>query len=226
MNVVNHVAIIMDGNGRWGIKKRGSRRFGHLSGFKNLEKIVDFSLKNNIPYLTLFAFSTENWRRPKSEIKYLFDLIRKYFNRKTDTLVNKGVKIKIIGKKNTLPFDIKKILHQVEKRTKKNFKINLFLALNYGSKEEIINAFKKVPKSKIKNLNIKNFETYLYTSGAPSPDILIRTGGHHRLSNFLLWQSAYTELFFINKLWPDFNEIDLKQILNKYRKIKRNFGKI
>ncbi len=226
MKTIKHVAIIMDGNGRWGLKKRGSRHFGHLSGFRNLENIVDFSIKKKISYLTLFAFSTENWKRPESEIKYLFDLIRKYFKKKISSLMEKGARIKIIGNKNKLPKDVRKIISNVEKITKKNKKIQILLALNYGSKEEIVNSFKKLIKKKVKKVSVKQISNYLYTSRIPDPEILIRTGGYFRLSNFLLWQSAYSELFFLKKLWPDFKEKDFSKVIQKYYKIKRNFGSL
>ena len=197
-----------------------------MSGFRNLENIVDFSIKKKISYLTLFAFSTENWKRPESEIKYLFDLIRKYFKKKINSLMEKGAKIKIIGNKNKLPKDVRKIIGNVEKITKKNKKIQILLALNYGSKEEIMNAFKKLIKNKVKKIGVKQISNYLYTSRVPDPEILIRTGGYCRLSNFLLWQSAYSELFFLKKLWPDFKEEDFSKIIKKYYKIKRNFGSL
>ena len=226
MNKLNHVAIIMDGNGRWGLKKKGSRNYGHLKGIKAVETVIKSALIKKIPYLTLYTFSTENWGRPDSEINFLFDLIRKSLKRKLKTLIKQGIKIKILGQTKRLPQDITKIIKQIEKRTLKNNKITLNLALNYGSKEEIINACKKLSLKKNKEINIINLEKELYTSNLPDPDVLIRTGGTRRLSNFLLWQLAYTEIFFINKLWPDFNEIDFNKIIIKYKKIKRNFGNI
>jgi len=226
MNKLNHVAIIMDGNGRWGLKKKGSRNYGHLKGIKAVETVIKSALIKKIPYLTLYTFSTENWGRPDSEINFLFDLIRKSLKRKLKTLIKQGIKIKILGQTKRLPQDITKIIKQIEKRTLKNNKITLNLALNYGSKEEIINACKKLSLKKNKEINIINLEKELYTRNLPDPDVLIRTGGTRRLSNFLLWQLAYTEIFFINKLWPDFNEIDFNKIIIKYKKIKRNFGNI
>ena len=226
MNKLNHVAIIMDGNGRWGLKKKGSRNYGHLKGIKAVETVIKSALIKKIPYLTLYTFSTENWGRPDSEINFLFDLIRKSLKRKLKTLIKQGIKIKILGQTKRLPLDITKIIKQIEKRTLKNNKITLNLALNYGSKEEIINACKKLSLKKNKEINIINLEKELYTRNLPDPDVLIRTGGTRRLSNFLLWQLAYTEIFFINKLWPDFNEIDFNNIIKKFYSIKRNFGKI
>ena len=226
MNELNHVAIIMDGNGRWGLKKKRSRNYGHLKGIKTVETVIKSSLIKKIPYLTLYTFSTENWRRPDSEINFLFDLIRKSLKKKIKTLIKQGIKVNIIGQTKRLPKDIIKIIKQIEKKTLKNKKITLNLALNYGSKEEIINACRKLTLKKNQEISINNLEKELYTYNLPDPDILIRTGGAKRLSNFLLWQLAYTELFFIDKLWPDFNENDFNKIILSYKKIKRNFGKI
>ena len=226
MNQLNHVAIIMDGNGRWGLKKKKSRNFGHLKGIKSVETIIKSSLIRKIPYLTLYTFSTENWKRPDSEINFLFDLIRKSLKKKINKIIKQGIRVKIIGNKNGLPQDIKKIVKLIEKKTIKNKKITLNLALNYGSKEEIINAFSKLISKKKREISINNFEKELYTRNIPDPEILIRTGGTKRLSNFLLWQLAYTEIFFIDKLWPDFNENDFNEIIKKFYNIKRNFGNI
>ena len=226
MNQLNHVAIIMDGNGRWGLKKKKSRNFGHLKGIKSVETIIKSSLIKKIPYLTLYTFSTENWGRPDNEINFLFDLIRKSLKKKLKTLIKQGIKVNIIGQTQKLPKDIIKIIKQIKKKTLKNKKITLNLALNYGSKEEIVNACKKLTSKKNQEININNLEKELYTHNLPDPDVLIRTGGTKRLSNFLLWQIAYTEIFFVDKLWPDFNENDFNKIILKYKKIKRNFGKI
>ena len=226
MNKLNHVAIIMDGNGRWGLKKKNSRNYGHLKGIGSVEKAVKVSIQKNIPYLTLYTFSTENWKRPEGEINFLFNLIRKSLKKNLKRIIKQGIKIKIIGKKSGLPSDIKQIIHFIEKKTKKNKSINLNLALNYGSKDEIIYACKKILLKKNKKLTIKSFEDNLYTKNIPDPEILIRTGGVKRLSNFLLWQLAYTEIFFIDKLWPDFSGSDFTKILLKFRRIKRNFGTV
>ena len=226
MNKLNHVAIIMDGNGRWGLKKRGSRNYGHLQGIKTVEAVIKYSLIQKIPHLTLYTFSTENWRRPDSEISFLFDLIRKSLKKKIKKIIKQGIKVKIIGQKKELPKDIIEIVKLIEKKTLNNKKITLNLALNYGSKEEIINACKRLALKKGKKINVSNFEKELYTKNIPDPEILIRTGGTKRLSNFLLWQLAYTEIFFVDKLWPDFNENDFNRIIIKFNKIKRNFGKI
>ena len=226
MNNLNHVAIIMDGNGRWGLKKKRSRNYGHAQGLKTLEIIIKPSIESKIPFLTLYTFSTENWRRPESEINFLFDLIRKSLKKKLKKLIKQGIKVNIIGQKKGLPKDIIKISKQIERKTLKNKKITLNLALNYGSKEEIVNACKKLISKKNKKINTNSLEKELYTHNIPDPDVLIRTGGTKRLSNFLLWQLAYTEIFFIDKLWPDFNENDFNIVVTKFNKIKRNFGKI
>ncbi len=225
MNSLQHVAIIMDGNGRWGIKRKKSRNFGHKAGLKTVEKIIKISIKNKIKYLTLFAFSTENWKRPKNEIKFLFKLLDTFINKKIVEFKKNNIRLKIIGDINNFNHKLKKKLTDSEKITLKNKKLQVNLALNYGSKYELVRAFKLLNKKKFK-VNIKNIEKNLYSSGIPDPEILIRTGNTHRLSNFLLWQLAYTEIFFEKKLWPDFNEKDYSQILNKYKKTKRNFGNI
>ena len=226
MNKLNHVAIIMDGNGRWGLKKKNSRNYGHLKGIQTVEKVIKCSLKEKIPFLTLYTFSTENWKRPESEIDFLFNLIRNSLKKNLKKIIKQGIKINIIGKKRGLPKDILKIIKLIEKKTFYNKKIVLNLALNYGSKEEILNACNKVLLKKKEIVSIKNLEDKLYTRNMPDPDIMIRTGGNKRLSNFLLWQLAYAEIFFISKLWPEFNEDDYYKIIKKFYKIKRNFGKI
>ena len=226
MNELNHIAIIMDGNGRWGLKKKKSRNYGHLHGIKAVETVIKSSLIKKISHLTLYTFSTENWQRPDSEINFLFDLIRKSLKRKIQKIIKQGIKVNIIGQRKRLPKDIVDIVKLIEKKTVKNKKITLNLALNYGSKEEIINAFSNLISKKKKEININNFEKELYTRNIPDPEILIRTGGTKRLSNFLLWQLAYTEIFFIDKLWPDFNENDFNEIIKKFYNIKRNFGNI
>ena len=226
MNKLNHVAIIMDGNGRWGLKKKNSRNYGHLKGLQTVEKVIKCSVKEQISFLTLYTFSTENWKRPESEIDFLFNLIRNSLKKNLKKIIKQGIKINIIGKKRGLPKDILKIIKLIEKKTFYNKKIVLNLALNYGSKEEILNACNKVLLRKKEIVSIKNLEDKLYTRNMPDPDIMIRTGGNKRLSNFLLWQLAYAEIFFISKLWPEFNEDDYYKIIKKFYKIKRNFGKI
>ena len=224
MNPLNHVAIIMDGNGRWGIKHKKSRNAGHKEGLKTVEKIIKTSIKNKIRFLTLYAFSTENWKRPKKEITFLFDLLENFLTNKINDLHKQNIKLKIIGVKKFSP-KLNRLLNLSEKKTYKNSKLQINLALNYGSKFEIISAFKNLFKNKNK-INEKNLRKYLQTGNTPDPDVLIRTGDTNRLSNFLLWQLAYSEIFFEKKLWPDFNEKDYNRIIKKYKKIKRNFGKI
>ena len=226
MNQLSHVAIIMDGNGRWGLKKRGSRNYGHLKGINTVETVIKSSLDQKIPYLTLYTFSTENWKRPNKEINFLFDLIRKHIKKNLKKIIKQGIRINIIGKRKKLPPDIVQSLKLIEKKTKKKNEITINLALNYGSKEEIVDVCRKFVSEKTQKVNIINFQKKLYTKSIPDPDILIRTGGTRRLSNFLLWQLAYTEIFFVDKLWPDFNKNDFNKIISKFHKIKRNFGKI
>ena len=224
MNLLNHIAIIMDGNGRWGLKHKNSRNEGHKAGLKTLEKIIKETINQKINHLTLFAFSTENWNRPKKEINYLFNLLHSFLSKKIEDLHNKNIKLKIIGTKN-FSKKLNKLLEQSEKKTVKNTKLQINLALNYGSKFEILNALKKLNKNNNK-INEKNFKKYLQTKNIPDPEILIRTGNTKRLSNFLLWQLAYAEIFFEKKLWPDFDEKDYIKIIKKFKKIKRNFGSI
>ena len=226
MNVLNHVAIIMDGNGRWGLKKKNSRNYGHLKGLDTVETVIKVSIIKKISFLTLYTFSTENWKRPLNEVNFLFDLIRKSLKKNLKKIVEQGIKVNVIGHKRGLPKDIKETIKLIKTKTQKNKKITVNLALNYGSKEEIISASKLLRKQKNKVINIKNFEEHLYTKNMPNPDILIRTGGTKRLSNFLLWQLAYTEIFFLDKMWPDFSKNDYEKIINNFYKIKRNFGKI
>ena len=224
MNPINHVAIIMDGNGRWGLQYRNSRNAGHKAGLKTVEKIIKESIKNKIEFLTLYAFSTENWKRPKKEVSYLFGLLENFLLNRIEELHKQNIKLKIIGIKN-FSKKLNKLLNHCEKKTNKNTKLQINLALNYGSKIELINAFKEISKKKI-SINEKNFSKYLQTRNIPDPDLLIRTGDKNRLSNFLLWQLAYAEIFFEKKLWPSFNEKDYNDIIKKYKKIKRNFGSI
>ena len=224
MNPIKHVAIIMDGNGRWGIKHKNSRNLGHKEGLKTVEKIIKSTVKNKIRYLTLFTFSTENWKRPKNEINFLFSLLENFLINKINDLKKQNIKLKILGKKK-FSKNINKLLLKTEKVTHKNKRLQINLALNYGAKSEIINTIKILNKKKL-TINENNINRNLYTNKIPDPDILIRTGDTKRLSNFLLWQLAYTEIFFVKKLWPDFNSNDYNKILNNFKKIKRNFGKI
>jgi len=226
MNKLNHVAIIMDGNGRWGLRKNKSRNYGHLKGLKSVEKVIKTAIRNKIPFLTLYTFSTENWKRPKDEINFLFDLIRKSLKSNLKKIIKQEIKINIIGKKKGLPKDISNIIKYSEKKTIKNKRLTLNIALNYGSKEEIISAFNKLSRIQKRRLNMNDLEKKLYTRNIPDPDILIRTGGTKRLSNFLLWQLAYSEIYFVKKMWPDFNEYDFTKIIKKFFTIKRNFGNV
>jgi len=224
MNPLNHVAIIMDGNGRWGLRNKNTRNEGHKAGLNTVEKIIKETINQKIKYLTLYAFSTENWKRPKKEINYLFRLLENFLLNRIDDLHKKNIKLNIIGVRN-FSKKLNKLLNFSEKKTSKNTTLQINLALNYGSKFEIINALKKMNKNNDK-INEKNLSKYLQTKNTPDPEILIRTGNTKRLSNFLLWQLAYSEIFFEKKLWPDFNERDYIKIIKKFKKIKRNFGKI
>ena len=224
MNPLKHVAFIMDGNGRWGLKNKNSRNQGHKEGLKTVENIINYSLKKDIKYLTFYAFSSENWKRPKKEINYLFKLLKIFLKNKVSEFIKNNIKLKILGEKK-FSKELNYLLNKVEKKTKHNSKIQINLALNYGSKNEIINAIKKLSKKK-KPINIKNLESFLYTKDIPEPDILIRTGNTKRLSNFLLWQISYSEIFFEKKLWPDFSTKDFNKVITKYKNTKRNYGSL
>ena len=223
MNKLNHVAFIMDGNGRWGLKKNKGRNFGHLKGVETVKKIVKSSIELKIPIVTFYVFSSENWKRPRKEINFLFKLINIYFKQEIKNITSQGIKINIMGEIKALSLNLRTLLKKTMHLTRNNNQIIVNLAINYGSKNEIFQAIKKTTKKK---LNIKNLEKNFFFKTLPNPDILIRTGGHQRLSNFMLWQLAYTELFFLKKLWPDFKKNDFIRILKKYKKIKRNFGDI
>ena len=224
MNPLNHVAIIMDGNGRWGLKNKKSRNAGHKAGLITLEKIINETIKKKIKYLTLYAFSTENWKRPKKEVNYLFNLLENFLIKEIYNLNKQDIKLKIIGLKK-FTVKLNRLLKTAENKTKNNKTLQLNLAINYGSKSELIYAIKKLNKQN-KRINEKNLNLYLQTKNIPDPDLLIRTGNTKRLSNFLLWQLAYSEIFFEKKLWPDFNEKDYKKIIIKYKMTKRNYGNI
>ena len=225
MNPIKHVAIIMDGNGRWGVQNKGSRNLGHRAGLGTIESIIEETINQKISHLTLYTFSTENWKRPKKEIDYLFNLLEGFLLKKIHNLMHNKIKLKILGNKKKFSLNLQKLLKKSEKSTFSNSRLQINLALNYGSKEELINAIKIIKKNK-KNINEMNIQEHLYTKGIPDPDLLIRTGNTRRLSNFLLWQIAYTEIFFEKKLWPDFNKKDYKKILKNFRESKRNFGGI
>tara|TARA_Y100001970_G_scaffold286372_1_gene408348 strand:+ start:602 stop:1276 length:675 start_codon:yes stop_codon:yes gene_type:complete len=224
MNPLNHVAIIMDGNGRWGLKHKKSRNAGHKAGLVIVEKIIQETIKKKIKYLTLFAFSTENWKRPKKEINYLFNLLENFLKKKIKDLHSKNIKLKIIGFKK-FSKKLNHLLDTSERKTSKNTKLQINLALNYGSRLELIYAIKKLIRVK-KKIDTENINQYLLTKNIPEPDLLIRTGNTRRLSNFLLWQLAYSEIYFEKKLWPDFNEKDYSKIIKKFKKTKRNYGNI
>jgi undecaprenyl diphosphate synthase len=225
MNPVKHVAIIMDGNGRWGIKHKKSRNEGHRAGLKTVESIINESINTDIKYLTLYAFSTENWKRPKKEISFLFSLLENFLTNKINNLIKKNIKLKFMGEINKLPTKLRKSIKTAEFKTSKNKSLQVNVALNYGSKNELINSIKIVYKKKIK-INENNISKNLFTKNIMDPDILIRTGNTQRLSNFMLWQLAYTEIFFEKKMWPDFDASDFKKILSKFKSTKRNFGSI
>jgi undecaprenyl diphosphate synthase len=225
MNPVNHVAIIMDGNGRWGIKHKNSRNAGHRAGLDTVEAVINQCLKKKIKFLTLYTFSSENWKRPKNEITFLFRLLENFLNKKINKIIEKDIKLKFIGELNKLPTKLQKLIKLSEKKTGKKRLLQVNIALNYGSRIELINAIKKINKKRIK-VNENNINKNLYSKDLPDPDILIRTGDTHRLSNFLLWQLSYTEIFFKKKLWPDFNVKDFNNILDKFKNVKRNFGSI
>ena len=225
MNPVKHVAIIMDGNGRWGVKHKQSRNAGHRAGLNTVDLVINHCINHKIEFLTLYTFSSENWKRPKNEIIFLFKLLENFLKKKINKIIEKDIKLKFIGELNKLPTKLQKSIKLSEKKTfdKKTLQVNI--ALNYGSKIELINTIKKIKQKKI-TINEKNIDKNLYTKYLPDPDILIRTGDTQRLSNFLLWQLSYTEIFFEKKLWPDFKSKDFKKILNKFKNIKRNFGSI
>ena len=222
----SHIAIIMDGNGRWGLKKYNDRNKGHYYGLLNINKVIEHCIKINIKYLTLYTFSTENWNRPKKEIDYLFFLFKYFYKKNFNKLNKNNIKIKFIGDLKNIPKDLKIIIKKIEDKTKNNDAITVIFAFNYGAKSELVNAFKNIIKNKTKvnEINEELINNYLYTNNIPDPDILIRTGGEKRLSNFLLWQLSYAELFFINKNWPDFNFFDLKKVINTFKVTKRKFG--
>jgi undecaprenyl diphosphate synthase len=225
MNPINHVAVIMDGNGRWGIKHKGSRNLGHRAGLKTVENVIQVSIEEKIKYLTLYTFSTENWKRPKKEVNFLFKLLENFLIEKIDDLIKQKIKLKFIGDLKRITPTLKKLIKISEKKTSQNSIIQVNIALNYGSRSELINTLKLINKKKIK-INEMNIDNNLFTKNIPSPDIMIRTGNTQRLSNFLLWQLAYTEIFFEKKLWPDFKKKNFIMILKKYKLIKRNFGSV
>ena len=220
----SHIAIIMDGNGRWGLKKYNDRNKGHYYGLQNINKVIKNCIKLHIKYLTLYTFSTENWNRPKKEIEYLFFLFKFFYQKNFNKINKNNIRIKFIGDLKNIPADLKVIIKKIQEKTKNNNRITVVFAFNYGAKSELINAFKKIHKNKKNKISEELISNNLYTKNMPDPDILVRTGGEKRLSNFLLWQLSYAELFFMEKSWPDFNFLDLKKIVNKFSGIKRRFG--
>ena len=225
MNSIKHVAIIMDGNGRWGIKNKKSRNLGHKAGLATIEKIIKKTVQKKIKFLTLYAFSTENWKRPKKEVQFLFNLLEDFLIKKTNQLNKQNIKFAVIGSRKNFTKKLVKILSNSEESTKNNKSLQINLALNYGSKSELINAINSMKKKNIL-FNESNITKHLYTKNVPDPDLLIRTGNTNRLSNFLLWQLAYSEIYFVKKLWPDFLPKDYNKILNNFKNLKRNFGAI
>ena len=225
MNPIKHVAIIMDGNGRWGVKNKKSRNLGHKAGLVTAEKIIKETVKKKIKFITLYAFSTENWKRPKKEVQFLFNLLEEFLITKTNQLNKQDIKFTVIGIRKNFSKKLIRILSNSESSTKNNKSLQVSLALNYGFKSELINAINIMRKYNIL-FNESNITKHLYTKNVPDPDLLIRTGNTNRLSNFLLWQLAYTEIFFVDKLWPDFSLRDYNKILNNYKNLKRNFGAI
>ena len=222
---INHIAIIMDGNGRWAKKNLVNKKNGHQAGIDTAIKICKSISKDSIVnHLTLYTFSTENWNRSPQEIRQLFELINSTYKQFKDTAIDQNIKIIHLGKKSKLPKQTINIINDVVESTKMNNGLTLNIALNYGGRSEILDAFIKFKKSKL-NISEKNFYKFLYNPKLPDPEIIIRTGGDLRLSNFLLWQSAYSEFFFTKTLWPNFNYIQLKKIINNFNKRKRNFGK-
>ncbi|MCH2541308.1 MAG: isoprenyl transferase [Alphaproteobacteria bacterium] len=225
--IPNHVAIIMDGNNRWTKKKKLKGFAGHEKGIDSIQTAVDTAIFYNIKFLTLFSFSSENWARPKKEVKFLMNLLRRYLSKKIKKLMESNISIKMIGDKKKLPKDIVNKIEKYQKLTSKNNKLHLNFALNYGSRNEILIALRKIISKYVKKKILINEETIssnLYTKNIPDPDLLIRTSGEKRISNFLLWQLAYTELVFLDVLWPDFKKKHFADALNQYSKRVRRYG--
>ena len=223
MTFPEHVAIIMDGNGRWGLKKKKSRNYGHKKGLETVEKIIEAAVYKKIKYLTLFVFSTENWKRPVKEVNYLIRLLNKYIDKEISNLLKKNIKINVIGDISPFPNILKNKIKKISSLSKTNNKIQINMALNYGSRQEIIKAINSLNKNNLK-INEKNINKFLYTHDVPEPEILIRTGNTKRISNFLTWQIIYSEIFFVKKMWPDFSKNDFYKIIENYKKIERKFG--
>ena len=227
-NIPQHIGIIMDGNRRWAEKRGLTVNEGHAAGAKSLEKIINHCLGLGVKTLTVYALSTENWRkRTKEEVRGIFNLILRYFEERKKDYKKKGIKLGVLGEFQAFPRKVARAIGEILKIVKKHERLKVNLALNYGGRDEILNAIKKIIKEKVppKRLNEKTFSHFLYTNGEPDPDLIIRTGGELRLSNFLLWQMSYSELYFTDTLWPDFNEKELDRAIADYQKRQRNFGK-
>ncbi len=232
LNIPNHVAIILDGNGRWAKKRFMPRNYGHMQGAKVVEQICEDADSIGIKYLTVYAFSTENWNRPQDEVEALMKLLRNYLKDCIKRANNNNMRVRVIGEKSRLSDDIRSKIEELEECSKNNTGLNFTIALNYGSRDEIVRAVREISKDvkdgKISESDIddKMISDYLDTRGIPDPDLLIRTSGEERLSNFLLWQLAYTEFYFTDVLWPDFNKKELIKAVKKYNERDRRFGKV
>ena len=232
MNVPQHIAIILDGNGRWAKSKGMPRNYGHAQGSKNVEKICETAYKMGVKYLTVYAFSTENWNRPQSEVDTLMNLLRNYMKTCLKTAEKNRMRVRVLGDITRLDSDIQKRILELEEASKNNDGLNFQIAINYGSRDEMIRAMKKMMKDceegkmSVDDISEEKFETYLDTHGIPDPDLLIRTSGELRLSNYLLWQLAYTEFYFTDVLWPDFSKEELEKAIMQYNNRDRRYGKI
>lgn len=227
-NIPNHIAIIMDGNGRWAKERKLARYFGHQAGVESVREVVRSCAKLGVKYLTLFVFSTENWERPKREVNALMNLLKKLLKSEAKELNENNVRVRAIGQIERLPKEVKKNLEELIELTKNNTGLTLVLSLSYGGRQEILDAIKKILKNKLEpeRFDEKEFRKFLYDPEIPDPDLMIRTGGEYRISNFLLFQSAYTEFYFTKTLWPDFREKDLLLAIEDYQKRKRRFGRV
>ncbi len=231
-NIPKHVAIIMDGNGRWAAKRHLPRSAGHRAGVESLREIINASIEIGVDYLTVYSLSSENWKRPESEIKFLMKLFIATIKNELRLLMEHGVRVRLIGDRKSLPPDVVKAYEEAEKKTSENTKLNFNIALNYGSRQEILDAFKALREKinsgelDIEDIGIKDLSDNLYTKDIPDPDFLIRTSGEHRISNFLLWQISYSELYFTKVLWPDFKRKHFIKVIDEYQKRNRRFGKL
>ena len=230
MNIPQHIAIILDGNGRWAKKKGMPRNYGHTQGSKNVERICEDAYKMGVKYLTVYAFSTENWKRPREEVDALMNLLRNYMKTCLKTAEKNRMRVRVLGDKTALDDDIRNRIAELEQATKNNDGLNFQIALNYGSRDEMVRAMKKMSldikdgKIEAEQIDEKLFETYLDTHDIPDPDLMIRTSGEQRLSNYLLWQLAYSEFYFTDVLWPDFTKEDLAKAIEYYNSRDRRFG--